>query len=145
MRLLDANKLCQFSFIASAIAASLIAPIQPTDARPYPDQTGVCYFFRGETRELMQTCVVSGGYGAGGHYSVLQWPDGVQTNITMVNLCPNQDYDTSGFCRYTVDDHAAVPYQRNVFFDTTTSTDSDNLDCYRVVETGNSICYRLNE
>lgn len=145
MRLLDTMKLCQVPLIISSIAAIAMTPIQPVESRPYPDRTGVCYFFRGDTPELTQTCVISGGYGAGGHYAVLQWPDGVKTQITMINFCPNRDFDETGFCRYTVDDHEARPYQRDVFFETTTSADSENLDCYRLVETGNSVCYRLSE
>jgi len=131
--------------IVASVAALSVALIQPASSRPYPDRAGICYFFRGEVRKLTQTCVISGGYGAGAHYAVLQWSDGVRTSITMINYCPRQKYDKDGFCKYTVDDREAKPYKRDVFFQTTTSADSDNLDCYRVISTGNSVCYRFNK
>ena len=137
-------KLYRFSLIVAFTAAISIASIQSAQARPHPDRAGVCYFFRGETRELTQTCIIGGGYGAGGHYAILQWPDGVQTNITMINYCPNGGYGEDGFCRYTVDDSEATRYQRDVFLETTTFSESDNLNCYRVIETGNSVCFRVN-
>jgi hypothetical protein len=140
-----AMKLLRLPLITTSIAILSVAFIQPADSRPYPDQSGVCYFFRGQRQELTQSCVISAGYGAGGHYAVLQWPDGVNTRIIMTNSCPNEDYDENGFCGYTVDNYEAVPYQRNVFLETTTIADEDNLDCYRVVATGNSVCYRFNQ
>jgi len=135
----------QLSLVAASVAALSVGLSQPASSRPYPDLAGVCYFFRGEVRKLTQTCVISGGYGAGAHYAVLQWPDGVQTSITMINYCPRQKYDKGGFCKYTVDKREAKPYQRDVFFQSTTHTDPDNLDCYRVISTGNSVCYRFNK
>ena len=116
----------------------------PAKSRPYPDQTGVCYFYRGEIQELLDSCVISSGYGAGVHYSVLHWPDGVDTNVSMINFCPDSDYDDRGFCRYTVDDYDAEPYERNVFLQITTAQDPENLTCYRIIETSNSVCYRFN-
>lgn len=114
------------------------------EARPYPDSFGVCYFYRGDTQEILEPCVIGTGYGAGAHYAVLRWSDGVDTSIMMINFCPNLDFDEHGFCRYTVDDYAAEPYERDVFLNITTSEDVDNLSCYRIIETGNSVCYRFN-
>lgn len=131
--------------LVTASAFSLLAVlIQPANSRPYPDRSGVCYFFRGQKQELTQPCVISAGYGAGAHYAVLQWPDGVKTSIVMINSCPNKDWDDNGFCKYTVDEYKATYYQRDVFLKVTTRADEDNLDCYRVIDTGNSVCYRFN-
>lgn len=138
-------KFIQLPLVATFVAMSLVVLGAPANSRPSPDRTGICYFFRKEASELTQTCVVSSGYGAGGHYAVLRWSDGVQTNITKINFCPQQNYDKNGFCKYTLDEREAKPYQRNVFFKPTTSVDADNLDCYRVKSTGNSVCYRFNK
>lgn len=127
------------------LAAAAVGWSLPAQSRPYPDRAGVCYFYRGDTQEMLEPCVISSGYGAGAHYAVLHWSDGVETNITMINFCPDDDYDEGGFCRYTVDDREAEPYQRNVFLTVTTIEDPDNLICYRVIETDNSVCYRFNE
>jgi hypothetical protein len=134
----------RFPLITTIVFLLSAALTQPASARPNPDRAGVCYFFRGEDRELTKTCVISSGYGAGGHYAGLQWPDGVVTKISKVNFCPQQNYDQRGFCKYTVDDREAKAYKRDVFFKTTNADDSDNFDCYRVISTGNSVCYRFN-
>jgi hypothetical protein len=126
----------------STIGLAMLATV--VEARPYPDQSGVCYFYRGDTQEMMEPCVISGGYGAGAHYAILRWSDGVDTRIVMGNLCEPDAYDEYGFCTYTVDDYEAEPYERNVFLDITTLDDPDNMTCYRVLETGNSVCYRFN-
>ena len=138
---LNSKTLIASSLVISAAAITYQAT---AEARPHPDQSGVCYFYRGDTQEILEPCVISSGYGAGAHYAILRWSDGVETNITMINFCPDEDHDDGGFCRYTVDDYDAEPYERNVFLDPTTIPDADNLPCYRVIETGNSVCYRFD-
>lgn len=135
----------QITLTTGLLAAAAVGWSLTAQSRPYPDRAGVCYFYRGDTQEMLEPCVISSGYGAGAHYAVLHWSDGVKTNITLINFCPDDDYDERGFCRYTVDDHEAEPYQRNVFLTVTTLEDSGNLSCYRVIETDNSVCYRFNE
>lgn len=142
--MLSTMKSLKFSLSIVSIVSFAIGGSLPTHSRPHPDRSGVCYFFRAEQHELTQTCVISSGYGAGGHYAVLQWPDGVKTAITKINLCPRQNHDQKGFCKYTVDNYEAKPYQRNVFLKPTATADTENLDCYRVISTGNSVCYRSN-
>lgn len=129
--------------VIGAITAG-VALSAPSHSRPYPDRTGVCYFFRGETPELTEPCVISTGYGAGSHYAALRWSDGVVTRIFMINSCPVDGYDAHGFCKYTVDDESAAFYFRDVFMGVTSSTDPENMSCWRVLESGNSICYRFN-
>lgn len=130
--------------LSGSAVIALASLALPAQSRPYPDRTGICYFFEGETQALTEPCVISSGYGAGAHYAILQWSDGVKTRVFMINRCLQGDFDASGFCDYTVDDHAAEPYSRNVFMQVTTAVDEDSLSCFRVLETGNSVCYRFN-
>ncbi|WP_353258120.1 hypothetical protein [Prochlorothrix hollandica] len=134
------------STLALAIAAILTSPTGPSSAAPYPDRSGICYYFPvgTDTPTLTQPCVLSSGYGAGAHYTVLQWADGVKTRILMINTCPSATADDQGFCRYTVDDVEALPYDRDNFFQETSPPEPDNLPCYQVLETGNSVCYRFS-
>jgi hypothetical protein len=131
-------------FTATGVAIALSTLATPADSRPYPDRLGICYFFRGDTQDLTQPCVISSGYGAGAHYAVLLRKDGVRTSIQMINACPDGNYDEQGFCRYLVDDHEAMPYYRDTFMNVTTTTDDENLSCFRVMDTGKSVCYRFN-
>jgi hypothetical protein len=137
------NKLSKYAFslLGCVGLLSLLSP--SVQARPYPDRSGICYFFRGEKPELKRNCILETGYGAGAHYASLNWQDGIKTAIEMINICPQGGFDNSGFCRYTVDGHAAQPYERNVFLQPTQEISADNLYCYRVVKTGNSVCYRF--
>ncbi|NER82924.1 MAG: hypothetical protein F6K42_25885 [Leptolyngbya sp. SIO1D8] len=136
---------CKTAIAASLVTLTTVAWSAISAARPYPDQAGVCYFYRGETQEILEPCVISSGYGAGAHYAILHWSDGVETNITLINFCPDENFDDRGFCRYTVDDYDAEPYERNIFLEITALEDPENMPCYRVIETGNSVCYRFNE
>jgi hypothetical protein len=113
-------------------------------ARPNPDQVGVCYVFQDDTQVQMEPCVILAGYGAGAWYVVLNWSNRSQTTINMINFCPEGNYDERSFCGYTVDEQDAEPYFRDVFLQITTIKDPDNMDCYRVGTTTNSICYRFN-
>mgnify|MGYP001791061440 CR=1 FL=1 len=128
---------------ASAIAASILGWSLPTAARPYPDRLGICYFYEGEIQETLEPCVIGSGYGAGAHYTTLHWSDGVVTRIDLINACEPDEFDARGFCAYTVDDSVAAPYERDVFLEITTVEDPDNLSCYRVIETDNSVCFRF--
>jgi len=130
--------------LSLAIAGAVIT-CTAVQARPYPDQVGVCYAFEGDNQARLEPCVVSSGYGAGAHYAILNWSAGTKTNIVMVNACTDGNYDTSGYCRYTVSDRDAEVYQRDVFLGKTTFDDPDNLLCYRVISTTSSFCYRFNE
>lgn len=135
------------SLTCASITASFVLSIlgvKVVNARPNPDRSGICYFFQGNVQELQDPCVISTGYGAGAHYAVLHWSDGVKTRLYEINHCPEQNYDDRGFCSYTVDDYEAQIYQRDGFMNPTTSNDMDNLLCFRVIKTGNSVCYRFS-
>lgn len=128
------------------ITATVTALSLSAEARPHPDQLGICYFFRGDTQEQVEPCVLSSGYGTGVHYVIMNWLDGVKTTIVMSPRCePGQEIDDIGFCNYTVDDFAAEPYERGVYLAPTDVDDPDNFPCFRVIDTGNSVCYRFNE
>lgn len=134
--------------VFSSTALTVILPIS-VQARPYPDRPGVCYFFQKDLLKLKNPCVVSTGYGAGGHYAVLTWADGVKTAIVKTNYCPKGGWikDASvangmEFCRFTVDNYDAQPYTRDSFQQPTTFKEEMTYDCFRVNKTGNSVCYR---
>lgn len=128
-------------FLYLLTTLSLATLTLSVEARPYPDSLGICYFFKGNDREKREPCVISTGYGAGGSYVVLRWQDGEETFIERVNFCPDRDIDEYGFCSYSVDGAKAEFYYLDVFGNPTTIEDSDNLPCYRVLETGNSMCF----
>ena len=121
----------------------MTASLSSTYAAPNPNQVGVCYFFRGEELEIKQSCVVSSGYGAGAHYTTLNWIDEVETVIYSIHYCPESDLNDDAFCKHLVDDYQATPYERNTFLQSTDILDVDNVSCFRVVKTGNSVCYRI--
>lgn len=127
------------------ITASAVTLGLPAEARPNPDRLGICYFYRGDTQEQVEPCILSSGYGTGVHYVIMNWLDGVKTKVVMSPYCePGQDFDDAGFCNYTVDDAAAMPYSRDVFLAPTDINDPDNLPCFRILETDNSVCYRFS-
>jgi hypothetical protein len=95
----------------------------------------------------MEVCIISIGWGAGAHYAVLHWPDKHVTNIRMDTNCPDQERLPDGFCSYFLDDKPAERYRRNVFGSIAAMDDEDpdNMTCFRVTRTGNSVCYRINK
>lgn len=129
--------------MASLLTAGAIAWATPASSSAYPDEVGVCYAFQGDTQTRLEPCVISTGHGGGSHYTILNWIDGTKTNIMMFNYCPDENYDQSGFCRYTVSDQAAEAYERDVFLGVTTFDDDENMSCYRITATDASFCYRL--
>ncbi|MEM8805550.1 MAG: hypothetical protein AAGF01_05945 [Cyanobacteria bacterium P01_G01_bin.38] len=138
------KSLLKLGSLAGTVAVLSVGLSAPAIARPYPDRLGICYSFNGDEVDLTQPCVISSGYGAGAHYVALQWIDGSRTPIVMINACEPEEFDESGFCRYTVDELDAAAYQRDVFLNATTISDEENLSCFKVIETGNSVCYRFD-
>lgn len=132
-------------FAATLATAGVVVLATSTEARPYPDQSGVCYIFQGDTQELMEPCVISSGYGAGAHYATLHWSDETTTSINMDNSCDPDAFDANGFCSYTINDRAAEYYERDVFMGVAAMDDPDNMPCYRLTESDVSVCYRFNE
>lgn len=111
---------------------------QPAIAGAYPDRPGQCYFFRGETLEMHETCTLSTGYGAGAQYVILNWSDGVKTKIFNLTVCKN-----GGNCGSTVDDVKATFYSRDLFLKPTEEKDEQELTCYAIHNNDNSVCYRF--
>lgn len=139
-------KLTLTTALATSVAAvGVVALATSAKARPFPDQSGVCYIFQVDTQELMESCVISSGYGAGAHYATLHWSDKTTTSINMDNSCDPDAFDTNGFCSYTLNDHAAEYYERDVFMGVAAMNDPDNMPCYRLAESDVSVCYRFNE
>lgn len=113
-------------------------------ARPYPDRLGICYRFQDDTLDHQEPCVISTGYGAGAHYTVLHWSDDTNTAIYLMTACTEQEYDDRGFCGYQMDEEDAEPYERNIFFDITTEHEPDNIPCYRAIASDESVCYQFS-
>jgi hypothetical protein len=116
----------------------------PVVARPYPDQLGICYVFRGDEMVRREPCVISSGYGAGSHYASLNWLDGKTTSIYKDNSCNLPGLELNGFCSNTVNDAAAEYYERNAFLVATEGTEAENMPCYLVSNTEVSFCYRVD-
>ncbi|MEO1400716.1 MAG: SH3 domain-containing protein [Cyanobacteria bacterium J06635_1] len=131
-------------FHLTGLEGSANASTEPASIEPTSATSGVCYFFREETLDLIQPCTISAGYGASAHYTSLLWEDGIRTFITMNNDCPGETLDANGFCSYSVDDREAVVQAPDVFMNITTIENAATVSCYSVINTGNSICYRTN-
>ncbi|MCU0569096.1 MAG: hypothetical protein MUF49_21150 [Oculatellaceae cyanobacterium Prado106] len=122
------------------LSTPVLVTARSADAAPYPDRPGICYSFAGDSLEQVQSCVISTGYGTGVQYAVLNWPDGSRTRImTEVSNEPGT---------ITVDDAIAEDYMRDASwynivdeFDTSVET----IFCNRVIETGNSVCYKFTD
>ena len=138
------QQILKLTLSTSAIACLPLLSTLSTSARPYPDVLGICYRFADQELTLRQPCVISSGYGAGAQYTVLHWLDHSETVISMINSCEPDAFDEAGFCRYAVDDRAASFYMRDVFLNATSILEEANLTCYEVIETSDSVCYRLN-
>ncbi len=112
-------------------------------ARPLSDLIGICYLFKNDENNKIEPCVIGRGWGAGGHYRVLYWLDGKKDIISLINYCPNQDIDSEGFCEYTINEKKAILYYRNVFKLSTDEKSNESIECYQIVNTSQSICYKI--
>jgi hypothetical protein len=124
--------------LATLSLLSTLAWITPSIAGEYPDRSGQCYFFRGETLELQEECKLSTGYGAGAQYVILNWSDGVKTKIFNLTVCKE-----GGNCGSTVDDAKATLYSRDLFLNPTDEKDEQEITCYAIQNNNNSVCYRF--
>lgn len=124
----------------AAITATASLFVIGVQARPYPDRPGICYFFRGNSLELTQTCVISTGYGTGEHYAVLNWADGVKTHIlNNLNLKPPT---------LKVDGEIAQEYKRDTSFYSVVENPGSREDimfCQRILSNQNSVCYKFTD
>jgi len=66
--------------IALTFLGEVIAP-RIAQARSFENTTVSCYFFKGETLALKETCKSNGSSWAGGGGHSLKWSDGVVTEI----------------------------------------------------------------
>lgn len=129
------------------IYIALILGLSPNSslARPYKPETGVCYYFKHRDLQDKHPCIVSAGYGAGGHYASLTWTDGREIGIFKENYCPTQNFDQYGFCAYTVDEQPANRYSLDIFFqfsEQALSSEDKAADCYEL-NSGEAFCYGL--
>ncbi len=125
--------------LAALSLLGTLAWTHPSIAGEYPDRSGQCYFFRGETLELQEACKLSTGYGAGAQYVILNWSDGVKTKIFNLTVCKE-----GGNCGHTVDDEKAKFYSRDLFLNSTDEKDEQEITCYAIQKNDNSVCYRFN-
>jgi hypothetical protein len=125
--------------IATLSLLSILSWTKPSIAAEYPDRSGHCYFFRGETLELQEKCKLSTGYGAGAQYVVLNWSDGVKTRIFNLTVCKG-----GGNCGNTVDDEKATLYSRDLFLNPTDEKNEQEITCYVIKKNDNSVCYKFN-
>lgn len=126
----------------AAIAATVSMMVMgEVSARPNPDRAGICYFFKGNSLELTQTCVISTGYGAGAQYVILNWADGVRTRI-LNHTYPEPEIIT------TVDGEAAQDYARDTSWYNVVENPGSNDDimfCQRILSNRNSVCYKFTD
>lgn len=129
------------------IYVALILGLIPntTLARPYKPKIGVCYYFKNRDLQYQRPCVVSAGYGAGGHYATLTWADGREISIIKENYCPSQNFDQYGFCAYTVNEQPANRYSLDIFFqfsEQALNSEDEAAECYEL-NSREAFCYGL--
>jgi hypothetical protein len=84
------------STIALTLFGGAIAP-QIAQARTFENATVPCYFFKGETLALKETCQSNGASWMGGGGHSLKWSDGVVTEIKFglhgrgTPVCPDKE------------------------------------------------------
>jgi hypothetical protein len=66
--------------IVLTLLGGAIAP-QTAQARSFKNNSVRCYFFKGETLAMEETCKSDGGSWAGGGGHSLKWSDGITTQI----------------------------------------------------------------
>ena len=84
------------STIALTLIGSTIVP-QTAQARTFENATVSCYFFKGETLALKETCQSNGASWMGGGGHSLKWSDGVVTEVKFglhgrgTPVCPDKE------------------------------------------------------
>ncbi|MGB5963794.1 MAG: hypothetical protein WBG73_24380 [Coleofasciculaceae cyanobacterium] len=129
------------SLTIAAITATASLFVIGVQAKPYPDRPGICYFFKGNSLETTQTCVISTGYGAGAQYVILNWVDGVKTRI-LNNTYPEAEIIT------TVDGEVAQDYARDTSWYRVVKNPGSRDDimfCQRILSNQNSVCYKFTD
>ena len=115
------------------------------NARPYPDQLGICYFFSGDKLKQKKPCVIATGYGAGSMYTSLEVGKKEYT-FTTNTMIENEET--------TYNDKPVYVYSRLMGFYRELSDDdvksgvyeySDLLPCYRTQDKKLDICYSSND
>ncbi|MGK7872341.1 MAG: hypothetical protein AB4426_03200 [Xenococcaceae cyanobacterium] len=143
-KLIDILLLIMLKFSSILLASLFLIVIDKiVEARPEPDSLGICYLFEAEKLSKQERCVISTGYGAGAHYVVLNWSNGKNDVLYSINYCPEENYDSQGFCGYLVGEQEAIVYQRDVFYNRTNTNSEDNISCYQITDTNKSVCYRI--
>ncbi len=134
-------------FFIGIIIVFPIAVISKSLARPYPPRSAVCYYFNNRNLQYIRPCVVSAGYGAGGHYAVLTWTNGHETPIEKINFCPQNKYDPYGFCSYNVYDKPAKRLSLDSFLkmsEQTPNSEDKVAECYEL-SSGEAFCFGLQK
>jgi hypothetical protein len=126
--------------ISILLPASFVMTVAKTEARPFPDRPGICYFFKNDSLDMTQSCVMSSGYGAGAQYVILNWTDGVRTAIsTDTRKVPYT---------ITVDNEPSEGYMRDAsWYGITSNADSPDgvIYCQRILSNENSVCYKFTD
>lgn len=93
-----------------------LALISGAEARPWPDQLGICYVMKDGQLASRQPCVVSTGYGAGGNYTSLSF-GGKSYTIERSTMTAKETA--------TLNEAAATEYLReNAFFNIVSSKEA---------------------
>jgi hypothetical protein len=130
------------STIALTLFGSMIVNSQKIAiARPNPPTPVQCYFFKGETLQLENTCTYQGSSWAGGGSHSLTWKDGIVTSISYGLGARGAKTCADG--EFLVDDKVcAVRYSRSskTLKRISNNSDSDRVNCVQMK--GKSICWK---
>jgi hypothetical protein len=122
------------SMIVNSQKIAIAGQTQPIPVR--------CYFFKGETLQLENTCTYQGSSWAGGGSHSLTWKDGIVTSISYGLGARGAKTCADG--EFLVDDKVcAASYSRSskTLKRISNNSDSDRVNCLQMK--GKSICWKL--
>lgn len=114
-----------------------------TNSAPMGEDTGICYVFKANKLVKKSTCIVSYGYGAGGHYQSIDL-GGVEYN-TETTTCYDSKKDEQYDCGTTLNDMDAEYYNRDLFYNKISDpslVDDRSLGCYKTKNNKIDICVK---
>lgn len=92
-----------FTMAAVCAAIGLLSVSIPAQAKPYPDELGICYGFNDDELQSADVCLIQSASGIGEQYTTLQWNQ--------------KTYDIlSNGSKYLLNDSDAVFYLRDAAF-----------------------------
>lgn len=97
------------------------------NANPGSDRAGICEFYTGDSLQLRQRCAIRQGGGTGSLFAILNWEDGVKTQVDQKWVVKDNGYVT------TVDGESAIKEPKK-----------KNSNCYRITKNDRQVCFQAD-